>query len=152
MNAINNDNEFRDAIDTLDAVQQRVVGSDFVRNVWDLTKDERVRRAVSVAADIDADATQIAAAVRAAKAAALEAHARCGADGEWRDQAGYFVARAAEACLAPKVRSEAKPPAWRAAMSSRMARIALAEEDGDDTHDRESQRQYRILSDYLNTL
>ncbi len=151
MNTITADSEFHEAIAGLDARRQRVLGALFVRNVLELTDDERVRRAVEVGIDPDVADDAIAAASRACKNAALDAHARCGADGEWRDQAGYFVARAAEACLAPQVRTEGKRPAWKAAMSSRMARTALAEEADEDAHDRERQQQYKILYDYLNS-
>lgn len=152
MTAITNDTEFGQALARLSAVQQRVAGALFARNVLGLCDDERVRRALEVAARPVADADEIAAALRMAKAAALDAHARCGADGEWSDQAGYFVARAVEACLATQVLSEGRLPVWKAAMSSRMARTAVAEAVGEDPHDRESQHQYRILSDYLNSM
>ena len=151
MNAITDDASFRQAIEGLDATQQRVVGSLFAHNVLTLSEDERAQRAVAVAADPDAAADAIAGACRAAKNAVLDAHARCGADGAWRDQAGYFVARAVEACLTSQVLSKGKRPAWKAAMSSRMARTALAEEADEDAHDLERQQQYRILNDYLNS-
>jgi hypothetical protein len=86
---------------------------------------------------------------RAIKTASLEAHTRCGADGEWNDQAGYFVARAAEACIEPQVLSQGKGPAWKAAMMARMARTCLAADSDQDAHDSESQAQYHILNSYL---
>lgn len=149
MSSITNDSEMRQAVDALAAPAQRVLAARFVANVLSLSDDSRLQRVLDTAARPDAGEDELADAYRAAKAAALEAHARCGADGEWIDQAGYFVARAAEAAVAPQIRSYAKGPAWQAAMSARMARTCLAGEADEDTHDQESQAQYRILSEYL---
>ena len=148
MNEVNNDVQMREAIAGLSATAQHQLAAAFVRNVSNLSDDERVRRAV-LAAEADNDDTLLGNAYREAKAAALEAHARCGADGEWNDQAGYFVARAAEAAVAPQVRSHAKPPAWQAALSCRMARTAQATETDEDAHEDEIQAQYRILNEFL---
>jgi hypothetical protein len=149
MSSITNDAEMRRAVAELATPAQRLLAARFVTNVLSLSDDARLQRVVDTAAKPDAGEDELADAYRAAKAAALEAHARCGADGEWNDQAGYFVARAAEASVAPQVRSHAKGPAWQAAMSARMARTCLAGDAEEDTHDQESQAQYRILAEYL---
>ena len=112
MSSITNDSEMRQAVDALAAPAQRVLAARFVANVLSLSDDSRLQRVLDTAARPDAGEDELADAYRAAKAAALEAHARCGADGEWIDQAGYFVARAAEAAVAPQIRSYAKGPAW----------------------------------------
>jgi len=151
MNQISNDAQLREALAALEPARQRGLAARFVENVLALSHDERVERAVAAAANPDTTDADRQTAYKAAKAAALEAHARCGADGEWNDQAGYFVARAAEAALAPQVRSHGKGPAWQAALSCRMARTAQASETDEDAHDSESQAQYRILNDYLNS-
>ena len=148
MVSISNDSEFRDALESLDINQQRAVAAIFVDNVIELTDDARVTKAVAVARDAEASEDAVALARRGVKAASLEAHTRCGSDGEWTDQAAYFVARAAEACLEPEGRS-GKGPAWKAAMSARMARTCLAAESDEDSHDSESHAQYQILSSYL---
>jgi hypothetical protein len=149
MSTISNDGQMRDAIDAMDDVQQRVLASRFVEHVLPLTKDERLARVVQVAANLENGDEQLLGAYKAAKASALEAHARCGADGEWNDQAGYFVARAAEAAVAPQVLSHGKSIAWQTALSCRMARTAQVTESNEDAHDSESAAQYRILNDFL---
>jgi len=149
MSTISNDGQMRDVIDTMDVPQQRMLAAHFIEHVLELSSDERVQRAVHAAANPGTDEDALNGAYKAAKAAALEAHARCGADGEWSDQTGYFVARAAEAAVAPQLRSHGKPPAWQAAMNCRMARTAQASETDEDAHDSESEAQYRILNDFL---
>ena len=147
--SISNDQEFRDALNGLGLAQKREVGALFAENVLALSDDSRVAQAVNAAKDdaLEEDAMNLVR--RSIKAASLEAHTRCGADGEWSDQAGYFVARAAEACVEPEGRSQGKGPAWKAAMSARMARTCLAAESDEDSHDTESQAQYQILTSYL---
>ena len=149
MNTISNDKQFRDALNGLDDTQQREVGARFVENVVELSDDPRIALALNAAREPSLEREALSLARRSIKAAALEAHARCGADGEWSDQAGYFVARAAEACLEAQGRSQGRGPAWRAAMSARMARTCLAAESDEDSHDTESQAQYQILTSYL---
>ena len=146
---ISNDNEFRDALDGLGLAQQREVGALFVESVLSLSDDSRVAQALIAAKDGSLEEEAMNLVRRSIKAASLEAHTRCGADGEWSDQAGYFVARAAEACVEPEGRSQGKGPAWKAAMSARMARTCLAAESDEDSHDTESQAQYQILTSYL---
>ena len=149
MSVISNDKDFRAALDGMDIERQRAVGALFVKNVISLSDDERVSKALDAVAGTAISEEDLSSARRAVKAASLDAHARCGADGEWNDQAGYFVARAAEACIEPQVRSQAKGPAWKAAMSARMARSCLAADSDEDTHDSERLAQYDILNNYL---
>lgn len=149
MSEISNDTEMRETLDSLALDQQRAVAALFVQNVLALTDDVRVGRAVEAAAEAQNGEPDLNAALRGAKAAALEAHARCGADGEWNDQAGYFVARAAEAAVAAQVLTHGKGPAWQAALSCRMARTAQASESEDAAPEREITAQYRILNDFL---
>jgi len=149
MSTISNDQEFRAALNALSLDRQRAVGALFVENVRQLSGDRRIGQAIAAARDSALSEEDLNAARRGAKAASLEAHTRCGADGEWSDQAGYFVARAAEACVEPVVRSKGKNPAWKAAMSARMARTCLAADSDEDSHDSESAAQYKILTSYL---
>ena len=149
MSTISNDNQFREALNRLTLAQQRAVGASFVENVLSLSSDPRVAQVLAVAKDANPSEDAVSLARRSIKAASLEAHTRCGSDGEWTDQAGYFVARAAEACLEPEGRSQGKGPAWKAAMSARMARTCLAADSDQDSHDSESQAQYNILISYL---
>ena len=149
MNGISNDTEFREALNGLSMAQQRSVGGMFVERVLGLSNDARVAQAVNAARESTVEGDALDLVRRHAKAASLEAHTRCGADGVWMDQAGYFVARAAEACLEPEGRSQGRGPAWKAAMNVRMARTCLAAESDEDSHDSESQAQYQILTSYL---
>ena len=149
MSSITNDSEFRTALDALGDQQQRAVGALFVENVISLNDDDRVAQALAAARDPEISEDVVTMVRHAIKAASLEAHARCGSDGKWTDQASYFVARAAEACVEPEGRSQGKGPGWKAAMSARMAKTCLAAESDEDAHDSESQAQYQILTSYL---
>jgi hypothetical protein len=151
MGHISNDIEFKKALQKFDAVQQRIVAAMFVEHVISLSNDKRLNHAVSVAADSNASAEEIANALKAAKAATFDSHTRCGAECNWTDQAGYFVARATVAALTPPEQSISSP-AWQAAMSSRLARTSIlidSESAEQETHS-ENEWQYDILSNYLN--
>jgi hypothetical protein len=149
MATISNDKAFRAALDGLDVARQREVGAQFVEHVLDLTSDARVQQALAATGDREISDDAMTLARRTAKAAVLEAHARCGADGEWSEQADYFVARAAEACLKPQDAGSSKNPAWLAAMNARMARTCQAAAGDGESEDDESAAQYEILARYL---
>ena len=151
MSKINNDTELKQALQNLDAAQQRAVAAIFVGHVLELSDDERINRAVKVAGDSSASDGEIADALKSAKAATFDSSTRCGAEGNWTDQAGYFVARAATAAVTPVAQSTLGGPAWQAAMSSRMARTSILIDDGSDevSSHSESEWQYGALSDYL---
>ena len=145
MNTISSDMEFRQALEALSLEQQRYVGARFVTNVLSLSEDARLQQVVE-AATSEGD---LESAFKIAKRASLEAHTRCGTEGDWNDQAGYFVARGVEAIVEPQIRTAGKNPAWKAAMQCRMARPCLASESDEDTHDLETGAQYQLLNDYL---
>ena len=73
----------------------------------------------------DASEEELAAALKTAHAVTFDSHARCGAEGHWADQAGYFVARAAVAASDATGALRAGGPAWQAAMSARMAHTTM---------------------------
>lgn len=150
MSQITNEKEFRDAIQNLDATQQRIVAAQFVRHVLPLSNDIRLTHVIKVAADTDASANELSDALRSAKSATFDSHARCGSEGDWTEQAGYFVARAAVAAVTPESQSKASGPAWQAAMSSRMAQTSM-QIDNDDEAPAGNHWQYEILSNYLNS-
>ena len=149
MTAINNDNEFRSALQGLNYTQQREVAALFVENVLSLSTDERIARVVKVASDAGATADELSAALKSAQAATFDTHTRCGSEGDWKEQAGYFVARAAGSAVTPEDQSKAGGPAWQAAMSCRMARTSMIIDAEDIAPDDESEQQYRILADFL---
>jgi len=147
---ITNDAEFRKALDGLDATRQRQVGARFVENVIALCSDHRIARALKVAGDSEVTQEELADALKTARATTFDCHARCGSEGDWSEQAGYFVARAATAALTP-IGQMPSGPAWQAALSSRMAQTSKSIVTGDDTAGQEAKQQYRILSEFLNS-
>ncbi len=149
MSRFANDAEFRSALDALELERQREVGALIVEGLLSLTRDGRVGRALEVTRDRNAGVDTRQAALKSVKAAALDAHVRCGADSDWTEHADYFVARAAVACLGEPVLSHAKGPAWQAAASCRMAKACAEVEQGVSLTGPEIERQYQVLSDYL---
>ena len=149
MSRFADDGSFRRALDELDAGRQREVGALMVEGLLPLTGDERIKGALKVARDRDTGAAALRAALKSAREAALESHARCGADSDWAEQVDYFVARAAVACLGEQVLSHGKGPAWQAAVSCRMAKACLAAEEEEGAGGAEIERQHHLLSDYL---
>lgn len=150
MSQITSDAEFKQALNDLSAKQQRVVAAIFVEHVLSLSNDDRVKRAVKVAADENVNTDEISGALKSVKAAIMDSSTRCGADGNWTDQAGYFVTRAAVAALTPQAQSKSNP-AWQAAASCRMARTSIeidSESDKEPDHT-ETKWQYDILSKHL---
>jgi len=150
MAEITNDARFREVLQALSLTDQRSVGARFINLVISLTDDERIEYATRVAGNKDATEAELAAAHKAAKASALECHTRCGADADWSAQAGYFVARAASAIVASEQGAGNDSPAWNAAMNCRMARTCTMIESNTDEESQESEKQYRILEQYMN--
>ncbi len=152
MSQITNDTELKQALLGLDPAQQRAVAAKFVEHVLPLSTDERINRVVKIAADNDASADELSNALRTAKAATFDSHTRCGSEGNWTEQAGYFVSRAAMAAVTPCEQCASNSPAWQAAMSSRMAQtsILIDDESSEQPTHNESEWQYQFLSDHLN--
>jgi hypothetical protein len=148
MTEIHNDSEFRQKLESLDTARQRTLAARFVENVLPFCNDERVARVVKVAAEPHASADELATALHTAKAAIIDSHARCGAECTWKDQAGYFVARAAAAAVSPEGQM-AGGPAWQAAMSSRMAATCRSIDSAEDHAGQAREQQYLILSEFL---
>ena len=150
MTEISNDTEFRKELDDLDATQQRLMAARFIENVAGLCSDKRIARVLEVAGDSGASQGELADALKNARAITFDCHTRCGSEGDWSEQAGYFVARAATAALTPLGQMPGGP-AWQAAMSCRMAQTSLSIVSGADTAGEESKQQYRILSEFLDS-
>ena len=151
MSTITNDEEFKHALHQLDANQQRVLAAQFAEHVLPLSTDDRLSRALAIAGDADASSADINDALQSARAATIDCHTRCGSEGNWTEQAGYFVGRAVVAALTPEEQSRSKGPAWQAAMSSRMARTSvLIDDDSDEmiTHS-EDKWQYDKLASFM---
>ena len=151
MNQIQNDAEFKQALQKLEPAQQRAVAALFVEHVLALSKDQRIQSIIKVAVNSNATNDELSNALNSARAASIDSHTRCGSEGNWTEQAGYFVARAAVAAVTPQAQSKKSGPAWQAAMSSRMAQTSvLIDEDTEDVPmHTENEWQYDILAKYL---
>jgi hypothetical protein len=149
---ITNDTEFKQALQELDHTQQRIVAAMFVEHVLSLSSDERLKHIVKLASDPNTSADELSNALESAMIVTVDSHTRCGAEGNWSEQAGYFVARATVAAITPVAQSRVGGPAWQAALSSRMAHISrLIDDDSNEISiHTETEWQYQILSDYLN--
>lgn len=148
---VTNDAEFKQVLDKLEIRQQRAVAALFVEHVLSLCNDERIERAASVASNPNASEDELTTALKSARAATFDSHTRCGSEGDWTEQAGYFVARAAAAAVTPVSQTQGGP-AWQAAMSSRMAQTCKSIDVAEASAcGQESEEQYRILDDFLNT-
>ena len=145
---IANDAVFKAELQKLDDDAQRLVGARFVSNVLDLADDDRVGRVIEVASEPDSTADQLEAAYKTARTTSTDSYTRCGADGDWKAQAGYFVAKAAASCLTPADKCKPGGPAWQAATAARMARTSALIDSGEDAAS-ESKQQYIILADFL---
>ena len=150
MSDITDDTGFKKALQGLDYTDQRQLAARFVENVMSLATDDRIAHVVAVAGTPDAGDAALTEALHSARAATLACHTRCGSEGDWKEQAGYFVARAATAAVTPEGR-QAGGPAWQAAMSARMAQTARSIDSDEDCAGQERLSQYRMLSDFLNS-
>ncbi|MDX2416598.1 MAG: hypothetical protein QNK19_03960 [Xanthomonadales bacterium] len=152
MSDIKNEEDFKRELEALDDLRQRQVAALFVKHVLPMSADKRLGRVLKTAIDEDATEEEMAAALKLAHAVTFDSHARCGAEGHWSDQAGYFVARAAVAAVTPPSHSRAGGPAWQAAMSSRMAYTSMLIDDVTEQHSAhtECEWQHQSLSEYLN--
>ena len=152
MSDISNDADFRQILQGLGTLQQRQIAARFVEHVLALSDDGRLDRVIKTVADKYASEDELASALKSAKAATFDSHARCGAEGHWSEQAGYFVARAAVAAGTPPAQSRVGGPAWQAAMSARMAHTSMLidNDSSQQSAHTECEWQYQSLSDYLN--
>lgn len=151
MNRINNDREMKLALERLDPLQLRLAGAALVNGVMDLCHDEHLRRGLEVAANPDTSGEELRAALKPVSIATLGSHARCGAEGDWHDQANYFIGRAISCllgCQDPK-RPREKNPAWQVALTCRMARLSGEMHADNETPEQETRNQYAILTAFL---
>jgi len=145
---IDNDSDFKTALDELSRAGQRLVAARFVENVLALNQDAKVTTAVNAAKRTDITEDELAAAVQSAKKASVDSFTQCGHECDWGKQAGHFVAEAALACIKPaEPRGNA---AWDAAMHARMARTCKSIAAGVGTDNDEAAAQYGILAEFMN--
>ncbi len=152
MKDIGNDADFRQVLQALDPMQQRQVAAVFVEHVLSLSGDKRLDHVIRTVADSEASEFELSGALKTAKAVTFDSHARCGAEGHWSEQAGYFVARAVVAACTPPAQTRAGGAAWQAAMSARMAHTSMLIDDvsSEQSAHTECEWQYRAMRDYLN--
>ena len=151
MSEMSNDTDFRAALESLDEGQQRKIAAIFVQHVLHLSTDKRLELVIKIVSDADATEEELAAVLKSAHAVTFYSHARCGAEGHWSDQAGYFVGRAAVAAATPVALARAGGPAWQAAMSARMAYTSMLIEDAtNQSAHTECEWQYQSLTGFLN--
>ncbi len=146
---INNDAEFKVALNGLDIHQQRRVAVAFVESVLPLCPDNRVSAALGMVKRAGVGDAELAAAYREANSARVELFTQCGKEADWPAQAGHFVAKAALCCVKPD--QPGSNLAWEAAMAARLARTCETVAEGAGTENREAENQYRILYDLLNS-
>lgn len=150
---IESDADFRATLAELPVTKQRQIGKRFIDHVIELSDSSKVKQAVSfVDTPGSAADEELTDAHKMAKAAAIESYTLCGNEGDWRNQAGHFVAAAAAACLTPGTLSgHSGDLAWSTAMNARMARVCESIADNSvGAENSEAQEQYRILEAYLN--
>jgi hypothetical protein len=146
---INNDSDFKTALNQLSPAQQRVAAARFTENVLALCHDGRVKTVVESAKRSDITDAELGTAFQFARAASVDSYTQCGHECDWNKQAGHFVAEASLVCVKP-----AAPdfnPAWDAAMHARMARSCASIAAGNGTRNGEDEAQYRILAEILNS-
>jgi hypothetical protein len=146
--SIDNDNDFKAALNNLSPKQQRVAAARFTENVLALSHDGRLKNVVDFAKHPDMSDAELGTAFQFAKAASVDSYTQCGHECDWNKQAGHFVAEAALASIKP---ADGSNPAWDAAMHARMARTCEAISAGLGTNNDEAAEQYRILAEILNT-
>lgn len=153
MQKITSDAEFKAALASLSEAKQRQVAKRFIEHVIELTDSPRVRKSMAFIDDnAPAPHGEIADGHKVARAAAIESYTLCGNEGDWRIQAGHFVAAAAVACLTPGPQAERDGNlAWNAAMNARMARVCERIAEGEDADSDEAMAQHQILASFLKT-
>jgi len=150
MNAPDNPAELRKALDQLECREQRQLAARFVESVLPLGDDERIRKVIDMVRRSDPSPEELEAARKMIKAAIVDSHCRCGSECDWKEQATYFVARAAAAAVAPENKCVTRNAAWEAAVNARMACTCAAMED-EDVSERECGKQLQIAREFLDS-
>lgn len=159
MSEITNIKTFKQAIDSLPINEQRQVASQFIAGVLDLTDDDRLTHAQTVAADPNATEDDYLGPYKYAKHVAVET-SQC----EWEEvsytqQVRHFIANACTVCLAPSHFSDGGHHlAWNVAHYCNCARTCASmaqDEDRPNLANAEKllneqiDTQFRIVNDFL---
>ncbi len=141
---INNETEFKKALDGLTPMQQRQVGILFVEHVLSLATEIKLGQLLQLAQKKEIEADELNKACQEANAIAVKTYTFCGENADWIKQAGHFVGVACTACLKPKVNS------WSVAMNCRMALVCKGiAQLKDDRSIQEAIAQYQIMQEFL---
>lgn len=150
MATIDNDQDLRAALNRLTSDQQRQIGCRFAQHVMNLSRDERVNRAIATGLMETSSASELEDAFRFARACAVNTYTDCGKDTDWMAQANHFVAAAAAAALTPdELMTERQNRAWKAAIQARMAVSCAMMEDEAYDGSAVAQQQYALTAEFL---
>ena len=160
MSKVTTNASFMDALASLSLQQQRLVGASFIKNILDLTKDNSIIHAQSIAATSDAKAEDLLDAYHSVHTSYVKTNPRSGLNAlDWKKQAEHFVAEACMTCLAPAYpESPTHHLAQRVSMYCLMARTcASINHEGDyptfetseEVMKKEVNEQYRIVNEFV---
>jgi hypothetical protein len=160
MSKIATNESFQEALSSLSLQQQRVVGARFIKNVLDLTKDNNLKRAQSMASNSEATAEDLLEAYHLAHTSYVKTNPRSGLNLlDWKKQAEHFVAEACLTCLAPTYQEASTHHlAQKVSMYCNMARTCASInhdanyptfENTEEVLKKEVDDQYRIVNEFL---
>ncbi len=160
MSKITTNKSFIEALSSLSLQQQRLVGASFIKNVLDLTEDEHIIHAQSIAATSDAKAEDLLDAYHSVHTSYVKTNPRSDMHAlDWAKQTEHFVAEACMTCLAPAYpEASTHQLAQRVSMYCLMARTCSSiNHEGDyptfetseEVIKKEVNDQYRIVEKFL---
>ena len=160
----NFDNEtFKQTLSALSLAQQRQVGARFIANVLDLTDETSLKDAQGIAGKPGVTAEELLEAYHSVHAVYVATDPRSDLSAlDYERQAAHFVAEACLSCLAPsyqevRIHHLAEKVAMYCLMARTSATIHPEEQfpplvDAEGALKKEPQPQYRILSEFLESL
>ncbi|MGD8309214.1 MAG: hypothetical protein PVG98_07195 [Chromatiales bacterium] len=162
MENITSSEAFHKALSSLSLAQQRQVGAKFIAHVLDLTDGSCTRHAQEVAEKSDITPEELESAYRAVHSVYVATHPHSDLSAlDFSRQAAHFVAEACMVCLAPTYEGRAVHHlAEKVANYCCMARVCSSIEhggeypkfsDADESIKTETDAQYAILSEFLNS-
>jgi len=159
MSKITDVESFKRTIDSLPINQQRQIASQFIAGILDLTDDQRLINAQTVAADPNATEDDYVGPYKYSKHASVET-----IQYEWDEvdptkEVKHFVAKACAVCLAPSEFSErGHHLAWNVARYCNCARMCSTMRKGaahldlaaaDKLLDQQMEAQFQAVNDFL---
>ena len=149
---INNDHDFKKALEELSITEQRVWAAQFIDSVIALNSDPLIARALNVVRNKIHSNREYNEIYTSIKSLSVKTYTSCGGDADWLAQAAHFVATAVKACMTPLEQIGSKNNlAWKCAMQTRMAKNCEMIDSDEDVIDNEAEKQYTIINDYLIT-